>query len=185
MTVDIANTSWGPFTAVGGSGNFESAWPNGADLLIVSTISQDQIHIAWPQVIAKGVVIERSLTEGSGYSPVYYAAYPTASVELYSHQPGTEYFYRFRYTNPDGTFSAYSSVNSATTTAVVNTYYVDPAGNDTTGDGSIGTPWATIQRGVWDLTAGDVLNVNAGTYTEAAEWPPSLGGGNPTTFSFA
>ncbi|MHC4397846.1 MAG: right-handed parallel beta-helix repeat-containing protein, partial [Planctomycetota bacterium] len=53
------------------------------------------------------------------------------------------------------------------------TYYVDPSGNDTTGDGSSGTPWATIQHGMSQLAAGDTLLVNTGTYAP--------GGGHMTT----
>lgn len=46
-------------------------------------------------------------------------------------------------------------------------YYVDPAGgNDTTGDGTIGTPWATVQKALntitRDATNGDQINVKAG-----------------------
>lgn len=49
-----------------------------------------------------------------------------------------------------------------------NEYYVDPAaGNDTTGDGSIGTPWATVQKALntitRDTTNGDRINLKAGT----------------------
>jgi hypothetical protein len=47
-------------------------------------------------------------------------------------------------------------------------YYVDPGGgNDTTGDGSIGTPWATVQHALdnitQDTTNGDQINIKAGT----------------------
>jgi hypothetical protein len=46
-------------------------------------------------------------------------------------------------------------------------YYVDPAGgNDTTGDGTIGTPWKTIQKALntieKDSTNGDQINIKAG-----------------------
>jgi hypothetical protein len=46
-------------------------------------------------------------------------------------------------------------------------YYVDPAGgNDTTGDGTIGTPWATVQHALDTITRntgdGDQINVKAG-----------------------
>lgn len=47
-------------------------------------------------------------------------------------------------------------------------YYVDPgAGNDTTGDGAIGTPWKTVQHALDTITRnatdGDRINVKAGT----------------------
>src|SRR4051812_2453205 len=49
------------------------------------------------------------------------------------------------------------------------TYYVSPTGNDTTGDGTSGKPWATIGFGdAQGLTAGDTVMVQAGTYTPGA-----------------
>jgi hypothetical protein len=50
----------------------------------------------------------------------------------------------------------------------ISQYYVSPAsGNDTTGDGSIGTPWATVQKALDTITRnatdGDQINVQAGT----------------------
>jgi hypothetical protein len=49
------------------------------------------------------------------------------------------------------------------------TYYVDPAGSDTTGTGSSGNPWATPQKAVTSgtpVTAGDTILVRDGTYTD-------------------
>ena len=45
-------------------------------------------------------------------------------------------------------------------------YYVATTGNDTTGDGSIGSPWRTIQHAVNTSSAGDTIIVRDGTYTE-------------------
>lgn len=46
------------------------------------------------------------------------------------------------------------------------TYYVDPLGNDTTGDGSSGNPWATLQKGIDNASnEGDTVCVNDGLYT--------------------
>ncbi len=50
----------------------------------------------------------------------------------------------------------------------VSLYYVDyGAGNDTTGDGTIGTPWKTIQKALDTITRnatdGDQINIKAGT----------------------
>jgi hypothetical protein len=61
-------------------------------------------------------------------------------------------------------------------------YVVDPAGNDTTGDGSSGTPWATITKlaTVLDGLAGSFVKVGlvkSGTYTNN-EISVSLGSGN-------
>ena len=45
-------------------------------------------------------------------------------------------------------------------------YYVNTTGNDDTGDGSYNIPWQTIQNGLDQLSAGDTLNIMAGTYNE-------------------
>ena len=47
------------------------------------------------------------------------------------------------------------------------TFYIDPTGNDTTGNGSIGNPWASLYKACTEVSAlGDIIHVNAGTYTE-------------------
>lgn len=45
------------------------------------------------------------------------------------------------------------------------TYYVKTTGNDSTGDGSNGNPWLTVQKGLRSLSASDILNICAGSYT--------------------
>ena len=44
------------------------------------------------------------------------------------------------------------------------TYYVDPAGSDHTGDGSADYPWQTIQHAASLVAAGDTVLINPGTY---------------------
>ena len=44
-------------------------------------------------------------------------------------------------------------------------YYIDPAGNDTTGDGSSGSPWATVSKANTETTTGDTVILKDGTYT--------------------
>lgn len=46
------------------------------------------------------------------------------------------------------------------------TYYVTKAGNDGTGDGSVGNPWLTIGYGYTTMSDGDTLLVGDGTYNE-------------------
>ena len=47
------------------------------------------------------------------------------------------------------------------------TYYIAPTGNDTTGDGSTGTPWLTLKKGMATMSGGDTLIIKDGTYTGA------------------
>ena len=74
------------------------------------------------------------------------------------------------------------------------TYYVDPAGNDTTGDGSVGNPWATIQHAanhiMYNVTAQGVavvIQVADGTYNESVSLGPhqifALGAGQDNYYS--
>lgn len=45
-----------------------------------------------------------------------------------------------------------------------STYYVATDGDDTTGDGSIGNPWETVQKGFDETGTGDTLYIRGGTY---------------------
>ncbi len=45
------------------------------------------------------------------------------------------------------------------------TYYISPAGSDTTGDGSNGNPWATLNKGSISMVSGDTLILKDGVYT--------------------
>ena len=47
------------------------------------------------------------------------------------------------------------------------TYYISPTGNDTTGDGSSGTPWATLDKAFSQMSASDTVKLKDGTYTGA------------------
>lgn len=47
------------------------------------------------------------------------------------------------------------------------TYYIDTTGNDSTGNGSIATPWKSLRKATETVTsAGNTIHVNPGTYTE-------------------
>jgi hypothetical protein len=47
----------------------------------------------------------------------------------------------------------------------ISTYFVDPNGNDTTGNGSIGNPWKTIAKALnVPIAAGDTIYMRGGTY---------------------
>ncbi|MCP4367666.1 MAG: right-handed parallel beta-helix repeat-containing protein [Deltaproteobacteria bacterium] len=45
-----------------------------------------------------------------------------------------------------------------------NDYYISPTGDDTAGDGLIGTPWATLKKAEASISAGDTVYCRGGTY---------------------
>ena len=56
------------------------------------------------------------------------------------------------------------------------TYYIDPTGSDTSGNGSIGTPWKTLYKACSTVTtAGNTIHVNPGTYTETTRISLAVG----------
>jgi hypothetical protein len=55
--------------------------------------------------------------------------------------------------------------------AVARTWYVNPAGNDTTGTGSSDAPFATLARAVSASASGDTIRVDPGRYEECVGAP--------------
>ena len=89
-------------------------------------------------------------------------------------QPGTQYQVRVTVTDPDGvlgTTPVVASISTRIETDLIpstgQSLYVSPTGNDTTGNGSVGSPWRTIQKAADSVLVGDTVYVRAGTYTEA------------------
>lgn len=62
-------------------------------------------------------------------------------------------------------------------------YYVATTGNDTTGDGSAGTPWATVTKAALTAAAGDTVHVSTGLYSERVTLTTDGTEGNPITFT--
>ena len=60
-----------------------------------------------------------------------------------------------------------------------NTYYVAKTGNDTTGNGSLSSPYLTVQKGINMAYAGDTVFVKPGVYRERLTFPRSGSSGNP------
>lgn len=71
------------------------------------------------------------------------------------------------------------------TPPLAGTLFVATTGNDTTGDGSSGNPWATIQKAANTAAPGAVVTVAAGTYTERVTFNTAGTAGNPITFQCA
>lgn len=66
--------------------------------------------------------------------------------------------------------------------AISATVYVTVGGNDTTGNGSVGNPYATCTKAASVAVAGDTINVGAGMYQERVTVPTSGTVGNPITY---
>jgi hypothetical protein len=67
--------------------------------------------------------------------------------------------------------------------AIAATYYVDAVnGNDTTGNGSSGSPWKTISKAAGIMVAGDTCKIRTGTYRETVTPANSGSPGNDITF---
>ena len=68
------------------------------------------------------------------------------------------------------TVTIFLFIITSITHASAATYYISPSGNDTSGNGSVGTPWKTLRKACTTVSgAGDIIHVNAGTYTETQQ----------------
>ena len=63
-----------------------------------------------------------------------------------------------------GNISAYLSDSIDITLPDGTTYYLSPSGSDTTGDGSIGNPWFSLNKAWQSVVAGDTVYMRGGTY---------------------
>lgn len=64
----------------------------------------------------------------------------------------------------------------------MTTYFVRKDGNDTTGDGSTGTPWLTLSKAIASVSAGSIVKIGAGTYAEDALFNPTQNFASNTVF---
>jgi len=78
--------------------------------------------------------------------------------------PGT-YSVSLSTTGPGGSDTELKTNYITVDAPALNTVYVSTSGSDTTGDGSASKPYATIQKGIDEVTAGWTVMVTDGTYT--------------------
>ncbi|MBU6414829.1 fibronectin type III domain-containing protein [Patescibacteria group bacterium] len=135
--------------------------------LTASAISSTQINLSWTDTNTQeqGYSIERSLYSTSGFAEIFRTGSNATSYGDTNLSPSTVYYYRIR-AFKGATFSAYSNVASATTTAPITDFYVAPGGSDTN-SGSATSPWKTITHAGLVITPGSTVHVASGTYQEA------------------
>ena len=115
------------------------------------------------------VTIYKTLADSTTYTNTFVDQWRASLLGL---EAGTQYEVRVTLTDPDGggtvlTDTIFTWTETDLIPSTGATYYVsDATGNDTTGDGSVGNPWKTIQKAVDTVVAGDTILVKAGTYAE-------------------
>ena len=90
-----------------------------------------------------------------------------------------------------GNTSAQSSPTSGTIQPVTgNTYYISPTGSDTTGNGTLASPWGSLKKAHDNLSPGDTVYARGGTYEnsagqdmQGARWTASGIPGSPITIA--
>jgi len=124
---------------------------------------------------------------GAGFVPVHdlskvfldvvaYGNYPPRFVgSVFSLSPQTSVEVRVTITDPDGVTNPVSTASITTRSKQVPTssgseIHVATSGNNSTGDGSIVNPFATIQHALDQSTVGDTVLIHAGTYHESVEY---------------
>jgi hypothetical protein len=113
-------------------------WANGADRGFAGSVL-DGVHIDWSHDLLAGTSYDIRLTITDGAETATVTATVTTRTD---------------------------SIPAASSLTV--THYVDATlGNDTTGNGAIGTPWKTLQKVVQSAPSGAVVLVKAGRYKRA------------------
>ncbi len=124
---------------------------------------------------------------GAGFVPVHdlsklfldvvaYGNYPPRFVgSVFSVNTETTVEVRVIITDPDGVTNPVSTASITTRSKQVpissgSEIHIATTGNNSTGDGSLANPFATIQHALDQSTIGDSLLIHAGTYHESVEY---------------
>lgn len=156
---------------------------------IVATVtSPTTVTISWDLSEAGTGEVEFGTTTAYGSSGGVEARFFTShSQALEGFEPDTLYHFRVKSANALGYLSV-SADGTFTTDALpappgTADLYVATTGNDTTGDGSSGNPWRTIQKAAQVATAGQTVSVAPGTYNERVNFDVNSGtAGNEIVF---
>ena len=83
--------------------------------------------------------------------------------------PNISYDVKVEYIDSDGgsgTVQSTMFTRNDNPPSIGNTYYVSKSGNDSSGDGSQGNPWLTVQKAADSVSPGDTVRIMPGTYEE-------------------
>ncbi|MHC4413016.1 MAG: CBM96 family carbohydrate-binding protein, partial [Planctomycetota bacterium] len=135
--------------------------------LAATVISDKQINLSWTDNSSNedGFFIERKLTTGGTWERLYPVTAPDVTSYSARVAPSTDYSFRVCAYNTGGDSSYTSTATGTSSSHTATNYYVATDGNDNDA-GTIGAPFATIQKGVDMLSAGDTLYIRGGTYQE-------------------
>ena len=154
---------------IGCHGIHQSSSSNGsspapaAPAALTASAGDAQVVLNWSaSANASGYHVKRGLASGGPYSNVVQAT--SASWTDTSVSNGTTYYYVVSAYNTAGE-SGNSNEAAAKPTHTPITYYVSPSGSDLS-QGTESQPFATVQYGVTQLSAGDTLILRAGNYHE-------------------
>ena len=105
---------------------------------------------------------------------------------IFNLSPNTSYEVKVDYVDSDGGSgsvqgSIYTRNDNPSSSG--NTYYVSKSGNDSTGNGSQGSPWLTVQKAANSVSPGDTVRIMPGTYNEQVAISSSGTANNYITFT--
>ena len=151
-----------------------------APAALTASAGNAQITLNWgASANASGYHVKRGQASGGPYAQL--ASSSTASYTDGSVSSGTTYYYVVSAWNSAGE-SANSNEAKATLVHSPTTYYVSPTGSDSS-PGTQAQPFATVQNGVNQLSAGDTLILRAGNYREFVTVARSGSAGSPITLA--
>lgn len=135
-----------------------------APTALTATAANGQVSLSWTgSAGASGYNVKRGSASGGPYTLL--TASTQASYVDSSVSTGSTYYYVVTAFDSAGE-SGNSNEASATLPHTLTTYYVSPAGSDSS-PGTLTQPFATVQHGVNQLYAGDTLTLRAGNYHES------------------
>ncbi len=133
--------------------------------LSATTVSSSQINLSWSASTDNiGVTGYNIYRNGTQIASVANTSYNNTGLTA-----ATTYSYTVAAYDAAGNTSVQSVSTSTTTQGITTTsgaIYVSLSGSDTSGDGSLGNPYANISKALTVLTSGGTIIVRNGTYTD-------------------